>query len=60
MGKWTMHDRVAAVLKGDQPDRHPFIDRMELWYKSHSQQGTLPEKFKGMSLNEIHQKTHKF
>jgi hypothetical protein len=56
MGKWTMRDRVAAVLKGDPPDRHPFIDRMELWYKSHCQQGTLPEKFKRMSLSEIHQK----
>jgi hypothetical protein len=50
-----MRDRVSAVLQGNTPDRHPFIDRMEIWYKSMCQQDTLPEKFKGMSLNEIHQ-----
>ena len=49
-----MHDRVKAVLQKKKPDRLPFIDRMEIWYKSKCQDGTLPEKFKGMSLNEIH------
>jgi len=52
--KWSMRDRVAAVLGEKQPDRHPFIDRMEIWYKGKCRQGSLPEKFKGMSLNEIH------
>jgi len=54
MNKLTMHDRVKAVLQKKKPDRLPFIDRMEIWYKSKCQDGTLPEKFKGMSLNEIH------
>jgi hypothetical protein len=49
-----MHDRVTAVLKGEKPDRLPFIDRMEIWYKSCCQDDTLPEKFRGMSLNEVH------
>jgi len=52
--KLTMHDRVSAVLKGEKPDRPPFIDRMEIWYKSCCQDDTLPEKFRGMSLNEVH------
>ena len=52
--RWTMHDRVAAVLSQRQPDRPPFIDRMELWYQTKRQAGTLPEKFKGMPLNDIH------
>lgn len=52
--RWTMHDRVAAVLNQQKPDRPPFIDRMELWYQTKLQAGTLPEKFKGMSLNDIH------
>lgn len=52
--KLTMHDRVTAVLKGEKPDRPPFIDRMEIWYKSCCQDDTLPEKFRGMSLNEVH------
>ena len=51
----TINDRVTAVFAGERPDCIPFIDRMELWYKSHYRQGTLPEEFKEMSLNEIHQ-----
>jgi hypothetical protein len=53
--KWSMHERVSAVLEHRKPDRHPFIDRMELWYQSKHQEGTMPENFKGMSLNEIHE-----
>jgi hypothetical protein len=53
--KMTMHDRVTAVLQGEKPDRLPFIDRIEIWYRSKARDGTLPEQFKGMTLNEIHQ-----
>ena len=52
--RWTMHDRIAAVLRHQKPDRPPFIDRMELWYQTKLQAGALPEKFKGMSLNDVH------
>ncbi len=54
MNKWTMRDRVTAVLQGHTPDCHPFIDRMELWYESSRQAENYPEKYTGMSLNEIH------
>jgi hypothetical protein len=53
--RWSMRDRVMAVLQDRKPDRFPFIDRIEIWYKTKTQDGTLPEQFKGMSLNEIHQ-----
>ena len=49
-----MHDRVQAVLQGKKPDRLPFIDRMEIWYKSKCWSGSLPAKYHRMSLNEIH------
>ncbi len=52
--QWTMHDRISAVLSQRKPDRPPFIDRMELWYQAKLQADSLPEKFKGMSLNDIH------
>lgn len=52
--KWTMRDRLTAILQGQKPDRLPFIDRMEIWYKSKCQDGTLPDEFNRMSLNEIH------
>ena len=52
--KWTMRERVTSILQGNKPDRLPFIDRMEIWHKSKCKDGTLPDEFKGMSLNEIH------
>ena len=51
----SMHDRITAVLQGKKPDRLPFIDRMELWYASKSQNDEMPARFEGMSLNEVHQ-----
>lgn len=54
MNKWTIRDRVASVLQGNTPDCHPFIDRMELWYESRRQDKNYPEKYTGMSSNEIH------
>lgn len=55
--KWTMHDRVVATLKGEKPDRPPFIDRLETWYGHHNQAGTMPVEYQGMSLNEVHRAT---
>lgn len=50
----TMRERVIAVLRGDTPERPPFIDRMELWYRSMCEQNRLPEKYAGLSLNAVH------
>jgi uroporphyrinogen-III decarboxylase len=52
--KMTMHERVTAILGGDTPDRPPFIDRMEIWFKSKRRQNELPERFRDLSLNQIH------
>jgi hypothetical protein len=52
--KRTLRDRVVATLKGEKPDCLPFIDRLEIWYESHTRAGTLPEEFSGMSLTEVH------
>ena len=54
--KWTMRDRVRAVMAGETPDRLPFIDRMEIWYKSHRAAGTLPPEYASLSLNEAHER----
>lgn len=53
--KLSIHDRVQAVLQGKQPDRLPFIDRLEIWYQSKCWSGSLPAKYQEMSLNDIHQ-----
>ena len=51
----TIRDRVVAVLEGRKPDRIPFIDRMDFWYRGMSYQDKIPEPFREMSLSEIHQ-----
>ncbi len=30
--RMSQRDRLLAVLAGEQPDRIPFIDRLEVWY----------------------------
>lgn len=50
-----IHERVLATLQGSKPDRIPFIDRMDFWYRGLSYQGNVPEPYRGMSLSEIHQ-----
>ena len=51
---WTIRDRMIATFKGEKPDRMPYIDRLELWYKTRMRTDTLPEKYRNLSLSEIH------
>lgn len=51
---WSQHDRVAAVMQGRTPDCHPFVTRLETWYKSHQRSQTLPQRFEDQTLNEVH------
>ncbi|MFH1909502.1 MAG: uroporphyrinogen decarboxylase family protein [Chloroflexota bacterium] len=53
--KWSIRQRVLAVLEGRKPDRLPFIDRMDFWYKGLSYQGRIPAQFAGKELAQIHQ-----
>jgi hypothetical protein len=50
----SVRDRVLAVLRGEKPDRLPFIDRIDVWYACHERNGTLPAEFAGKSATEIH------
>ena len=52
----SVHERVDAVLRRQMPDRLPFIDRLEVWYRVHSRAGTLPEQYGGLSVTEIHRR----
>ena len=49
-----MRQRALGVMQGRQPDRIPFITRLETWYKSHQRTGTLPAEFREMTLPELH------
>ncbi|MDR3578073.1 MAG: hypothetical protein P4L50_29765 [Anaerolineaceae bacterium] len=48
------YQTTLAVLKGERAARLPFVTRLETWYKSHMRNHTMPERFRGMSLLELH------
>jgi len=50
----TERKRIETVLSGAMPDRLPWATRLEIWYYSHMRTGTLPERFEGKTLNQIH------
>ncbi len=50
----SMRERALAALRGEMPPRLPFITRLETWYKGHTRRGTLPERFRGLSLDDLH------
>jgi hypothetical protein len=52
--KWSIHERVLAVLQGRAPDRIPFIDRIDFWYRGRRHQGRLPVEYQNMTLPEVH------
>jgi hypothetical protein len=45
---------VCAVLDGRVPDRLPFVTRLNLWHTGVMRSGTLPERFDGLSIPQIH------
>ena len=49
----THRERLLAVIERRQPDRLPWVPRLQLWYRAHSRKGTLPEKYRDWSLREI-------
>lgn len=49
----THRQRAIAAIRGEKPDRIPFIGRMDLWYAYNYNRGTLPEKYQGWSLWDI-------
>ncbi len=42
------------MLEGRKPDRIPFIDRIDFWYKSRTQRGDMPASYRGKSLPAVH------
>src|SRR5512133_3124986 len=55
--KWTIRQRLLAVMEGRKPDRIPLISRLDFWYNGLKYQGKLPSGYSGLSLREVHRKT---
>jgi len=49
----TNRERLLTIMEDDSPDRVPWIPRLQIWHTAHSRQGTLPERFRDLSLREI-------
>ena len=41
------------AMRGEMPDVLPYVPRIDLWYNANSVAGTLPEKHKGRTQDEI-------
>jgi len=50
----THRERLLKIARGEMVDKIPFIPRIDLWHNAHDLAGTLPEKYKGLSVEDIH------
>jgi hypothetical protein len=50
----STRERVLAMLEGRPVDRLPFVDRLEVWHATHLLARTLPDRFAGLSLTDVH------
>ena len=44
---------ALKAMRGERPERIPFIARMDLWYSYNRAKGTLPERYSGWHLWDI-------
>jgi len=49
----THKQRILMAARGEMPDILPYAPRIDLWYNANSLSGTLPEKHKGRTQDEI-------
>ncbi|MBW2094786.1 MAG: cobalamin-dependent protein [Deltaproteobacteria bacterium] len=52
----THRERLLKVARGELVDKIPWVPRIDLWHNAHALAGTLPEKYQGLSVEEIHRK----
>lgn len=52
----THRERILRVFRGEMVDQIPWVPRLDLWHNANESQGTLPARFKGLSVEDIHRK----
>jgi len=52
----THRERILKVARGELVDKIPWVPRIDLWHNAHTLSGTLPEKYKGLTVEEIHRR----
>jgi uroporphyrinogen-III decarboxylase len=49
----THRERILAAIRGEVPDRLPWVPRLEFWHRARTRHGTLPAELSGLSLPQI-------
>ena len=49
----TQRERILSVIQGETVDRIPYVPRFDLWYNANKRAGTLPERHRHRSEDEI-------
>ncbi len=47
-------ERILRVARGEMVDKIPWVPRIDLWHNANELAGTLPEKYSGLTVEEIH------
>lgn len=50
----THRERISAVFRGEMVDTIPWVPRIDLWHNAHVLSGSLPAKYRDMTVEEIH------
>ena len=49
----TQRERILAAVRGETPDRLPFVSRLEFWYHARCHDQSLPPDLRSLTLMEI-------
>jgi hypothetical protein len=49
----THRQRILAAIRGEVPDRLPWVPRLEFWQRAGLRRGTLPSELRSLTLTEI-------
>ncbi|MCL5005982.1 MAG: hypothetical protein M1404_05565 [Acidobacteria bacterium] len=49
----THRERCLAAIRGEVPDRLPWMPRLEFWHRVRLRHGTLPAELRSLTLTEI-------
>jgi len=52
----THRERILKVARGELVDKIPWVPRIDLWHNAHALSDTLPEKYKGLTVEDIHRR----
>ena len=47
-------ENLLSVIHGETVDQMPWIPRIDLWHNAQEIRGTLPKRFEGMAVEDIH------